>query len=77
MQRAGAATAIADAELDGERLAGEVGALLGDPERLARMATASKELAMPDAARRIADEVLVAAGAPQLSSTRAPREGLD
>jgi UDP-N-acetylglucosamine--N-acetylmuramyl-(pentapeptide) pyrophosphoryl-undecaprenol N-acetylglucosamine transferase len=77
MERAGAAIVIADDQLDGERLAAEVGSLFGDGERLARMAAAAKELAMPDAARRIADEVLLAAGAPQLSSTLAPKEGLD
>jgi UDP-N-acetylglucosamine--N-acetylmuramyl-(pentapeptide) pyrophosphoryl-undecaprenol N-acetylglucosamine transferase len=61
MAEAGAATMIRDDELDAERLAGEVGALLHDAERLAAMAAASVALAMPDAARRIADEVLEAA----------------
>jgi UDP-N-acetylglucosamine--N-acetylmuramyl-(pentapeptide) pyrophosphoryl-undecaprenol N-acetylglucosamine transferase len=61
MERAGAARVIADAELDPERLAAEVGGLLGDPERLEAMAAASRGLARPDAARRIADEVLGAA----------------
>jgi UDP-N-acetylglucosamine--N-acetylmuramyl-(pentapeptide) pyrophosphoryl-undecaprenol N-acetylglucosamine transferase len=61
MRRAGAATVLPDAELDPGRLAGEVGALLGDGPRLAEMAAASRELARPDAARRIADEVLAAA----------------
>jgi UDP-N-acetylglucosamine--N-acetylmuramyl-(pentapeptide) pyrophosphoryl-undecaprenol N-acetylglucosamine transferase len=61
MQRAGAASVIADAELDPERLASEVGALLSDPERLGAMAKASGGLARPDAARRIADVVLEAA----------------
>ena len=37
-----------------------MGELLGDEERLAVMAAASASLAMPDAARRIADEVLAA-----------------
>jgi UDP-N-acetylglucosamine--N-acetylmuramyl-(pentapeptide) pyrophosphoryl-undecaprenol N-acetylglucosamine transferase len=58
----GAAEAIPDAELSAERLAGEVGDLLADEERLGAMASASASLAMPDAARRIADEVLAAAG---------------
>jgi UDP-N-acetylglucosamine--N-acetylmuramyl-(pentapeptide) pyrophosphoryl-undecaprenol N-acetylglucosamine transferase len=61
MRRAGAATVLRDDELSPERLAAEVGALLGDAERLARMAAASRQLARPDAARRIADEVLEAA----------------
>jgi UDP-N-acetylglucosamine--N-acetylmuramyl-(pentapeptide) pyrophosphoryl-undecaprenol N-acetylglucosamine transferase len=66
MERAGAATVIADAELAGaegvERLRGELTAILDDPARLQAMATASRGLAMPDAARRIADQVLEVAG---------------
>jgi UDP-N-acetylglucosamine--N-acetylmuramyl-(pentapeptide) pyrophosphoryl-undecaprenol N-acetylglucosamine transferase len=77
MERAGAATVIADADLDRERLAVEVGMLLGDAERLAEMARGAKGLARPDAARQIADEILIAAGAPELSSGLAPKEGLD
>lgn len=65
MERAGAATVLADAELGGpggaERLRAEVAGVLGDPERLEAMAAASRGLAKPDAARRIADEVLAAA----------------
>ncbi len=61
MERAGAATVIADAELGPRRLLDAVNALLADGGRLAAMAGASKELAMPDAARRIADEILSAA----------------
>ncbi len=60
MTEAGAATAVRDDELDPDRLAAEVGALLGDDERLTAMAAASAGLAMPDAARRIAGEVLAA-----------------
>lgn len=76
-ERAGAAIVIADEELDGELLAREVGAVLADPARLLTMASAATELALPDAARRIADEVLVAAGAPELSSGLAAPGGLD
>lgn len=61
MRRAGAATVLRDEELSAERLTSEVGALLGDAERLERMAAASRSLARPDAARRIADQVLEAA----------------
>lgn len=60
MARAGAATVLADDELSAERLASAVGALLDDPTRLGEMAAASRGLARPDAARRIADEVLAA-----------------
>lgn len=81
MERAGAATVVADAELGGEagaeRLRAEVEAILGAPERLAKMAAVARELAMPDAARRIADEVLIAAGAPELGSGVAAPGGLD
>jgi UDP-N-acetylglucosamine--N-acetylmuramyl-(pentapeptide) pyrophosphoryl-undecaprenol N-acetylglucosamine transferase len=61
MVEAGAAVAIPDAELGADRLAAELRAVFGDPERLAAMAEASAALAKPDAARRIADEVLEAA----------------
>jgi UDP-N-acetylglucosamine--N-acetylmuramyl-(pentapeptide) pyrophosphoryl-undecaprenol N-acetylglucosamine transferase len=60
LERAGAATVIADAELTPERLAGEVAGLLGDGRRLGEMAAAARGMAKPDAARRIADEVLAA-----------------
>jgi UDP-N-acetylglucosamine--N-acetylmuramyl-(pentapeptide) pyrophosphoryl-undecaprenol N-acetylglucosamine transferase len=60
MQRGGAATVLPDAELGPERLAAEVGALLGDAALLGRMEAASRALAKPDAARRIADQVLEA-----------------
>jgi len=58
MEEAGAAETIRDEELSAERLEAEVGSLLGNGERLAAMANASASLAHPDAARRIADEVL-------------------
>ncbi len=61
MAQAEAATVLPDAELAPERLRAEVGAILGDSERLAAMAAASRALAKPDAARRIADQVLEAA----------------
>jgi len=61
MREGGAALVIPDAEVSPDRLAEAVRCLLGDPERLATMAAAAKELARPDAARRIADEVLEAA----------------
>jgi UDP-N-acetylglucosamine--N-acetylmuramyl-(pentapeptide) pyrophosphoryl-undecaprenol N-acetylglucosamine transferase len=62
MERAGAATVLPDSELGGddgvERLRGEVAGILGDGERLRAMTAASRALARPGAARRIADEVL-------------------
>jgi UDP-N-acetylglucosamine--N-acetylmuramyl-(pentapeptide) pyrophosphoryl-undecaprenol N-acetylglucosamine transferase len=65
MERAGAAVVVADAALTPERLRDEVAALLGDGERLAAMGRASAEIARPDAARAIADEVLAAAQPPR------------
>jgi UDP-N-acetylglucosamine--N-acetylmuramyl-(pentapeptide) pyrophosphoryl-undecaprenol N-acetylglucosamine transferase len=61
MAEAGAAIVIGDDELDAERLAAEIGALLEDEARLAAMAAASAALAKPDAARRIADQILAVA----------------
>ncbi|HEX2234412.1 MAG TPA: UDP-N-acetylglucosamine--N-acetylmuramyl-(pentapeptide) pyrophosphoryl-undecaprenol N-acetylglucosamine transferase [Thermoleophilaceae bacterium] len=58
MERAGAAVVVPDAELDGPRLAREVGELLGDERRLGEMAAAARSAARPDAAGRIADELL-------------------
>jgi UDP-N-acetylglucosamine--N-acetylmuramyl-(pentapeptide) pyrophosphoryl-undecaprenol N-acetylglucosamine transferase len=63
MERAGAAILIPDAELDGPRLAQEVGALLADPGRLVVMGRAAAAVAKPQAAIEIAREVLAAAGA--------------
>jgi UDP-N-acetylglucosamine--N-acetylmuramyl-(pentapeptide) pyrophosphoryl-undecaprenol N-acetylglucosamine transferase len=63
MQRAGAVVVIADEELTAERLAREVGELLGDPGRLRAMGRASAGLARPDAAQVIAGELVAAARA--------------
>ena len=62
MEEASAATVIPDAELTGPRLAREVAALLGAPERARAMAKAARAAARPDAARRIAAETLSLAG---------------
>jgi UDP-N-acetylglucosamine--N-acetylmuramyl-(pentapeptide) pyrophosphoryl-undecaprenol N-acetylglucosamine transferase len=58
MERAGAAVVVPDAGLDGPRLSREVVALFADPERLAAMANAARSVARPEAADRIADELL-------------------
>ncbi|MEA3409502.1 MAG: hypothetical protein U9Q95_04045, partial [Candidatus Eisenbacteria bacterium] len=47
-----------DDELNGERLADEVFALLKDAARLALMAERARALARPDAAERVAEAVL-------------------
>ncbi|MDZ7673658.1 MAG: undecaprenyldiphospho-muramoylpentapeptide beta-N-acetylglucosaminyltransferase [Acidimicrobiales bacterium] len=51
----GGAVVIRDDELDGDRLAAEVEALLTDRERLSSMSAAMSSLAAPDAAARVAD----------------------
>ena len=61
MADAGAAVVIPDSELTPARLAHEVAELLADPSRLAAMGEASAQLARPDAAQRIAGEILAAA----------------
>jgi UDP-N-acetylglucosamine--N-acetylmuramyl-(pentapeptide) pyrophosphoryl-undecaprenol N-acetylglucosamine transferase len=61
MRAAGAALVVPDAELSAGELRRDVDTLLGDPARLVEMAAAARALAMPDAARRIADQVLEAA----------------
>ncbi len=61
MAEAGAAVVIEDAALSPARLAAEIGEALGDTASLAAMSAASEALARPDAARRIADEILSAA----------------
>jgi UDP-N-acetylglucosamine--N-acetylmuramyl-(pentapeptide) pyrophosphoryl-undecaprenol N-acetylglucosamine transferase len=61
IERAGAAVVVRDDELDGPRLAREVGTLLGAPQRMAAMAKAARAVARPDAAGRIADELLALA----------------
>ncbi|HEY7962222.1 MAG TPA: undecaprenyldiphospho-muramoylpentapeptide beta-N-acetylglucosaminyltransferase [Solirubrobacteraceae bacterium] len=63
MTAAGAAVAIPDEQLSAPRLAREVAVLLADRARLRAMAGASQRLARPHAARDVARELLLAAGA--------------
>jgi UDP-N-acetylglucosamine--N-acetylmuramyl-(pentapeptide) pyrophosphoryl-undecaprenol N-acetylglucosamine transferase len=62
MSEAGAAVVIADGELTGARLGGEVAALLADPHRLGAMAAAARGLARPHAAAEVDEELALAAG---------------
>lgn len=59
---AGAATVVADAELDPGRLRAEVEGLLRDPGRWRAMAEASRGCGIPDAAERVVALVREAAG---------------
>jgi UDP-N-acetylglucosamine--N-acetylmuramyl-(pentapeptide) pyrophosphoryl-undecaprenol N-acetylglucosamine transferase len=61
MSDAGAALVIDDSELDPDTLLRTVADLFSDSSRLERMSAASKALARPDAAERVADEILKAA----------------
>jgi len=63
MAGAGAAVVVEDSELDAQRVRELTGELIGDDERLREMAAASAGLAIPDAAERVASEVLGAIGA--------------
>jgi UDP-N-acetylglucosamine--N-acetylmuramyl-(pentapeptide) pyrophosphoryl-undecaprenol N-acetylglucosamine transferase len=58
-ERGGAAVVVPDDELDGPRLAREVAALLGSSDRLRTMQRTALALARPDAAERIAHEILM------------------
>lgn len=53
----GAAEVIPEDDLTVERLSGAVEAMLSDPARLAAQAAAARSVAIPDAARRLADLV--------------------
>ena len=56
--QAGAAEMIADAELDGARLAERLRALLDDADRRATMAARARALGRPNAAAHVAEECL-------------------
>jgi UDP-N-acetylglucosamine--N-acetylmuramyl-(pentapeptide) pyrophosphoryl-undecaprenol N-acetylglucosamine transferase len=68
-ERAGAAVVVPDDELNGPRLAREVAALLGAPQRMAEMANAAAAVARPDAADKIAAELLRLAGGSDTAET--------
>ncbi len=53
----GGAEVARESQLTVESLAGALEKLLNNPERLARMAAASRSVAIPDAAERLADVV--------------------
>ncbi len=55
LQAAGAALMILQQELNGERLASEIGSFLIAPEKIGEMETASRKLARRDAAKTVVD----------------------
>jgi UDP-N-acetylglucosamine--N-acetylmuramyl-(pentapeptide) pyrophosphoryl-undecaprenol N-acetylglucosamine transferase len=62
MADGGAAVVIPDSELTADSLSRAIAELLADEDRLREMGVAARRLAKPDAAERIAREVLGAAG---------------
>jgi UDP-N-acetylglucosamine--N-acetylmuramyl-(pentapeptide) pyrophosphoryl-undecaprenol N-acetylglucosamine transferase len=62
MVTAGASLMVEQRELTGDRLAGEILALVADAPRLAAMGSAARSLARPDAARVIVDRIVELAG---------------
>lgn len=61
LAEAGSAILIPQSELSPERLTNEVATLIADPDRRSHMANAAKSVAMPDAAQRLAQEILMLA----------------
>jgi UDP-N-acetylglucosamine--N-acetylmuramyl-(pentapeptide) pyrophosphoryl-undecaprenol N-acetylglucosamine transferase len=55
VERAGGAIVITEAELSAERLAASIRDVLSDSERIARMGSAARTLASPDATRNIVE----------------------
>jgi UDP-N-acetylglucosamine--N-acetylmuramyl-(pentapeptide) pyrophosphoryl-undecaprenol N-acetylglucosamine transferase len=55
---AGGAVVIPQSELSATRLAGEVSQLLSDPDRRASMSLSASSVAQPDAATKLAEEIL-------------------
>ena len=68
LEDAGAAVVLREAALTRPVLTAALGALLGDPIRLAAMAAAARGVARPDAAERLADVVEGVAGAAPATS---------
>jgi UDP-N-acetylglucosamine--N-acetylmuramyl-(pentapeptide) pyrophosphoryl-undecaprenol N-acetylglucosamine transferase len=67
---AGAAIVIDQSDATPERLQAEIQALLDNPERRTRMANAARTVARPDAAARLADELLLLARHPSVAIRR-------
>ncbi|XYI00490.1 undecaprenyldiphospho-muramoylpentapeptide beta-N-acetylglucosaminyltransferase [Sorangium sp. So ce1128] len=75
LERTSAAVAIAQADATEARLAGEIARLAADPALRARMADAAAALAKPDAAARVAADLLELARAPRHRALRFPLGG--
>jgi len=55
MQKAGATIMLLQQNLDGERLASEIGRLMASPETISQMERSARALARSDAAERTVD----------------------
>jgi len=73
----GAAAVVLSSEASPERLATELESLLSEPERLARMAAASRAWGRPHAARGIAEDLLCLAGLRTESAPAADGSGAE
>jgi UDP-N-acetylglucosamine--N-acetylmuramyl-(pentapeptide) pyrophosphoryl-undecaprenol N-acetylglucosamine transferase len=62
LERAGGAVVLTEAEATAERMAEILGEILRDPSAATSMGSAAATLALPDAARRIAERVLSVGG---------------
>jgi UDP-N-acetylglucosamine--N-acetylmuramyl-(pentapeptide) pyrophosphoryl-undecaprenol N-acetylglucosamine transferase len=65
LERAGAAVCLLERDLTGERLAAAAADVLDDASRRARMSSAMRQFARPDAAARIVDRLIELAGDPR------------
>ena len=70
LAKAGGAVLVAQESFTPAWLASELGALVADPDRLARMAAAARTIGTPDAAERLADLVLALTAADQTLKER-------
>ena len=75
LAEAGAAIVVPDADLTAETLRGLVGALLSDRRRLEAMSEAARAVGRPDAADRVADEVLAMARGRKAKAPKTRRRG--
>jgi UDP-N-acetylglucosamine--N-acetylmuramyl-(pentapeptide) pyrophosphoryl-undecaprenol N-acetylglucosamine transferase len=71
---AGGAICLPQNQADAPRLAGELAALLGDPERRVRMSRASRAFGRPDAATEIARDLCALAGIPWRPERQGPKK---
>lgn len=74
LESAGAAVAIAQADATAERVASEIDRLARDPDLRARMAEAAASRSAPDAARRVAEDLLTLARSHARAHTSAQKE---